>query len=70
MMRGRRGWGGGGGMRRGWGGGYGGYGGWGRMGGWGMGRRGMGCFPCCSLAMLLPVMAFMAVAVTLAVHYI
>ena len=68
-MRGRRGWGGGGGwgMRRGWGGGY---GGWGRMGGWGWRRRGMGCMPGCSLAMLLPVMAFMAVAVTLAVHYI
>jgi hypothetical protein len=65
-MRWRRGWG----MRRGWGGWPGGYGGWGRWGGWGWRRRGFGCMPCCSLILMLPLMAFLAVVVTLAVHYL
>jgi hypothetical protein len=62
------------GMRRGWyGGGWGGpgpMGGWGRMGGWGWRRRGWGCFPCCSMLLVLPVLGFLALAVTFAVHYI
>ena len=62
-MRRYGGWGGGWGMRRGWGG-------WGRMGGWGWRRRGMGCFPCCSLILVLPLIAFVGLAVSLAVHFL
>jgi hypothetical protein len=54
-------------MGYGWGGPWGGMGQW---GGWGWRRRGCGCFPCCSMVMLLPLLAFVAAAATLAVHFL
>ena len=57
------------GMRRRWGGWPGMYGGYGRWGGWGWRRR-MGCFPCCSLVLALPLLAIIGAFAFMAVRYI